>query len=297
MNTDAINNKKWLAPAKLNLFLHITGRRADGYHLLQTVFQLLDYGDELDFAISNDSSITMAVPVAGVPDSENLIIRAARLLQSHSGCQSGAVIGIDKRLPMGGGLGGGSSDAATTLTALNQLWGTGLSVDELAALGLQLGADVPVFVHGNTAWAEGVGENLQPLTLPERWYVVLNPGVHVSTAELFSHEELTRDCAAITIRAFQEGVGLCNVFQPLVSELYPAVGFALDALSQSAISCNVRASGGDVQKPLMTGTGASVFLACDSNAKAQKVLSELPVDRFDGAVAFVARGIGSTQAA
>ena len=256
--------------------------------MLQTVFQLLDYGDELDFAISNDSSITMAVPVAGVPDSENLIIRAARLLQSHSGCQSGAVIGIDKRLPMGGGLGGGSSDAATTLTALNQLWGTGLSVDALAALGLQLGADVPVFVHGNTAWAEGVGENLQPLTLPERWYVVLNPGVHVSTAELFSHEELTRDCAAITIRRFHSGVGLRNVFQPLVSELYPAVREALTAVSQAAAQCEVRDARGEFVKARLTGTGACVFLACDSEARAQNVLSAL-----SGFKGFIARGIDS----
>ncbi len=303
MNTDSVNKKTWLAPAKLNLFLHITGRRADGYHLLQTVFQLLDYGDELSFKITDDSSVSMSTPIAGVPDSENLIVRAARLLQSHTGCKSGVVIGLVKRLPMGGGLGGGSSDAATTLRALNHLWGTGLSVDELAVLGLQLGADVPVFVHGNSAWAEGVGENLQPLALPERWYVVLNPGVHVGTAELFSHPQLTRDCAAITIRGFHEGVGLCNVFQPLVSELYPSVKYALDALSQSAISCNVRAACGEVRSPLMTGTGASVFLACDSLAQAQNVLSGLPIGRndsatgseLDNAVAFLAKGIGSTD--
>ena len=300
MNTEPANRHTWLAPAKLNLFLHITGRRADGYHLLQTVYQILDYGDELSFEITDDATVAMSTPIADVPDSENLIVRAARLLQSHTGSKAGAVIEIEKRLPMGGGLGGGSSDAATTLRALNQLWRTGLSTDELAALGLQLGADVPIFVHGNSAWAEGVGENLQPLSLPERWYVVLNPGVHVSTAELFSHPQLTRDCAAITIRGFHEGVGLCNVFQPLVSELYPPVGSALDVLSQSAISNNVQSSDGELRKPLMTGTGASVFLACDSYAQAQNVLSGLPIGQsdshFDAAVAFVAKGIDSIDA-
>ena len=291
----------WLAPAKLNLFLHITGRRADGYHLLQTVFQLLDYGDELSFETTADGSISLATPMPGVDDDENLIVRAARLLQSHTQCFSGAKININKVLPMGGGLGGGSSDAATTLVALNCLWKTSLSVDALASLGLQLGADVPVFVRGQTAWAEGVGENLTPVELPEHWYVVVNPCVHVSNAELFSHPELTRDCAAITIRGFHEGVGLCNVFQPLVSELYPAVGLALDALSQSAISCNVRTADGEIRSPLMTGTGASVFLACDSYAQAQNVLSGLPIgqsdrSQFEDAVAFVAKGIDSIYA-
>ena len=312
MNTESANKSTWLAPAKLNLFLHITGRRADGYHLLQTVFQILEYGDELSFEITNDATIAMSTPIAGVPDSENLIVRAARLLQSHTGCKSGAVIRLVKCLPMGGGLGGGSSDAATTLRALNHLWRTDLSIEELAVLGLQLGADVPIFVHGNSAWAEGVGENLQPLSLPELWYVVLNPGVHVSTAELFSHPQLTRDCAAITIRDFHEGVGLCNVFQPLVTELYPAVGSALEVLSQSAIRYKVQDTDGRIRSPLMTGTGASVFLACNSYAQAQNVLAGLPIgfseneaagesdvesySQFDGAVAFVAKGIDSTSA-
>jgi len=287
LNTDTINKDQWLAPAKLNLFLHITGRRSDGYHLLQTVFQILDYGDELSFEITDDRTISMRSPMAGVPDSENLIVRAATLLQRKTGCTRGAAIGIEKRLPMGGGLGGGSSDAATTLRALNELWETGLSEEELAALGLQLGADVPVFVHGRSAWAEGVGENLQPLSLPERWYVVLNPGVHVSTKELFSHPELTRDCAAITIRGFHGGVGLCNVFQPLVSELYPQVSLALETLSHAAIRCNVREKDGRIRSPLMTGTGACVFLACDTDTQAQNVLSGLPA----GSAAFSAKGL------
>lgn len=287
LNTETINQHKWFAPAKLNLFLHITGRRADGYHLLQTVFQLLDYGDELSFEVTDDGILSMQSPMDGVPDSQNLIVRAAMLLQSRTGCTKGAVVGINKRLPMGGGLGGGSSDAATTLRALNELWQTGLEIDELAALGLELGADVPVFVRGCSSWADGVGENLQPVTLPERWFVVLNPGVHVSTADLFSHPQLTRDCAAITIRGFQSGVGLCNVFQPLVSELFPPVKLALDELSQAAIRCNVREEDGRVRSALLTGTGACVFLACDSNTQAQNVLSGLPA----GTAAFVARGL------
>ena len=288
----------WLAPAKLNLFLHITGRRADGYHLLQTVFQLLDYGDELSFETTADGSISLATSMPGVDDDENLIVRAARLLQSHTQCSSGAKININKVLPMGGGLGGGSSDAATTLVALNCLWKTSLPVDALASLGLQLGADVPVFVRGQTAWAEGVGENLTPVKLPECWYVVVNPCVHVSTAELFSHPELTRDCAAITIRGFHTGVGLGNVFQSLVCKLYPQVADAIAILSQAAIDCKVKderktESGADDQYrgAMMTGTGACVFLPCETEHQAQNVLgalrSELP--------AFIARGVNRSS--
>ncbi len=287
-------NKTWLAPAKLNLFLHITGRRDDGYHNLQTVFQLLDYGDHLTFDVSTNGNIEMQTSIAGVADADNLIIRAARLLQKHTACRAGATINIDKVLPMGGGLGGGSSDAATTLLALNQLWCTGLSQSALAELGLQLGADIPVFVRGRSAWAEGVGEKLQPLTLPPRWYVVLNPGVHVDTGELFSHPQLTRDSAAITIRAFHSSNGLCNVFQPLVCELYPPVGQALDALSQVAIERNVTDQHGQIQKPHMTGTGASVFLACETESQAQNVLAGLFVASIDKAITrrgFIARGI------
>ena len=282
------DKKVWLAPAKLNLFLHITGRREDGYHALQTVFQLLDYGDELTFEITADIAVTLQPSLAGVADETNLIIRAAKLLQVRANCRFGANIHIKKLLPMGGGLGGGSSNAATTLRALNQLWQTGLSLAQLAELGLQLGADVPVFVHGQSAWAQGVGENLQPLALPECWYVVVDPGVHVSTSELFSHPQLTRDCAAITIRRFHSGVGLRNVFQPLVSELYPAVREALTAVSQAAAQCEVRDARGEFVKARLTGTGACVFLACDSEARAQNVLSAL-----SGFKGFIARGIDS----
>jgi len=284
------STKKWLAPAKLNLFLHITGRRDDGYHLLQTVFQLLDFGDELSFEVTDNSDIRMVSALDGVPDKENLVVRAANLLQSYTGCTRGALIQIDKKLPMGGGLGGGSSDAATTLMALNQLWETGLAREQLANLGLQLGADVPVFVHGSSAWATGVGECLQPILLDQHYYVVLNPRVHISTAELFSHPQLTRDCAAITIRGFHSGVGLGNVFQPLVCELYPPVRQALDSLSQAAVRCEVRDKNGEYRRSLLTGTGACVFLACESKAQAQKVLTALPED----SATFIAKGMDRT---
>ncbi len=277
---------KWLAPAKLNLFLHIIGRRDDGYHLLQTVFQLLDYGDELSFDLNDHGAIGLDTPMDGVAQADNLIIRAARLLQEQTNCRLGAGICVDKKLPMGGGVGGGSSDAATTLVALNKIWRTGLTTDQLAALGLQLGADVPVFVRGCSAWAEGVGEILQPVSLPERYFLVINPGVPVSTANLFSHSQLTRDCTAITIRGFHSGVGLRNVFQPLVCEHYPPVAKALESLSQVAIQCDVKKANGEVRQAMMTGTGACVFLACDSKAQAQKVLSALPP--VDG---FIARGV------
>ncbi len=279
-------DRKWLAPAKLNLFLHIVGRREDGYHLLQTVFQLLDYGDELSFDLNRHGAVGLDTPIHGVADADNLITRAARLLQEQAGCGLGAGISIDKKLPMGGGLGGGSSDAATTLVALNKIWKTGLSMDQLAALGLQLGADVPVFVRGCSAWAEGVGEKLQAISLPKRHFLVINPGVPVATADLFSHSQLTRDCTAITIRGFHSDVGLRNVFQPLVCEHYPSVAKALDLLSQVAIQCDVKKANGEVRQAMMTGTGACVFLACDSKAQAQKVLSALPP--VDG---FIARGV------
>ena len=180
------STKKWLAPAKLNLFLHITGRRDDGYHLLQTVFQLLDFGDELSFEVTDNSDIRMVSALDGVPDKENLVVRAANLLQSYTGCTRGALIQIDKKLPMGGGLGGGSSDAATTLMALNQLWETGLAREQLANLGLQLGADVPVFVHGSSAWATGVGECLQPILLDQHYYVVSVSYTHLTLPTICS---------------------------------------------------------------------------------------------------------------
>lgn len=187
------------APAKLNLFLHVTGRRADGYHNLQTLFQFLDFADTLDFTLREDNQILLHGELAGVSAEDNLITRAARLLQQHTGTSQGADIILHKRLPMGGGLGGGSSDAATTLVGLNHLWQTGISLQSLATLGLQLGADVPVFVLGRAAWAEGVGEELTPVELDEPWYLVVMPDCQVSTAEIFSDQRLTRDTQPIYI--------------------------------------------------------------------------------------------------
>ncbi|MGQ9425819.1 4-(cytidine 5'-diphospho)-2-C-methyl-D-erythritol kinase [Gilvimarinus sp. F26214L] len=263
------------APAKLNLFLHILGRRADGYHELQTLFQLLDYGDQLNFE-PTDGHLTLSGAPAGLPDSENLILRAARLLQAETGCRRGAHIELEKKLPMGGGIGGGSSDAATTLLALDALWGTGLALAELAALGRQLGADVPVFVQGRTAWAEGVGEKLQAIDMPDLWYLVLTPACSVSTALVFGHPELTRDSAAITVAAFSEQ-GTRNDCQALVERLFPPVSEAIQWL-KSRTSGTVR----------MTGTGASVFASFDSEPSARAVLADSP---WHG---FVARGVNQS---
>jgi 4-diphosphocytidyl-2-C-methyl-D-erythritol kinase len=266
----------WPAPAKLNLFLHITGRRADGYHLLQTVFQLLDFGDELRFQVTPDGLITRDYELPGVSAETDLVVRAAQILQAHCQSSQGASIKLTKRLPSGGGLGGGSSDAATTLVALNYLWGCGLSPVELAQLGLQLGADVPIFVHGQSAWAEGVGERLEPIPLPERWFVVLAPKVSVSTAKVFSHPQLIRDCPPITIRAFLTGAGQ-NVCESVVCAQYPEVAAALEALSHFAPA-------------RLTGTGACVFAAFDSEQIARSAWAKL-ASRWSG---FVAKGVSTS---
>jgi 4-diphosphocytidyl-2-C-methyl-D-erythritol kinase len=264
------------APAKLNLFLHITGRRADGYHNLQTVFQLLDYGDMLDFETIAGSDITLASTLPGVPDETNLVVRAARLLQAKTGCRRGVRIALHKRLPLGGGIGGGSSDAATTLLALNRLWQLDLPLIDLATLGLQLGADVPVFVHGRSAWAEGVGEQLQPIALGPRNYLILVPPCAVSTARIFSHEALTRNSSPITIAAFPREGGR-NDCEPVVRKLYPEVDFALDWLSRFCTHSN----------PRMTGTGACVFASFATRAEAESVVQQLPA----GYHGFVATGV------
>ena len=263
----------WPAPAKLNLFLHITGRRADGYHELQTVFQFLDRGDRLWFDVTDDGAITLAGGLPGVAPEQDLIMRAAQSLARHSGCGKGVRMRVEKRLPAGGGLGGGSSDAATTLLALNTLWGLGLAVDELAALGLQLGADVPVFVHGAAAWAEGVGEQLTPMPdLPEPWYLVLNPKVSVSTAEIFSDPQLTRNAPPLKIPAFASGTAL-NHLQAVVERRYPEVARALNWLEKH-------------RPARMTGSGACVFAACEDRRQAEAILRQLPAP-WTG---FVARG-------
>ncbi|MNQ53614.1 4-diphosphocytidyl-2-C-methyl-D-erythritol kinase [compost metagenome] len=250
------------APAKLNLMLHILGRRADGYHELQTLFQFLDHGDELGFSLRQDGEIHLRTEVPGVPHDSNLIVRAARKLQTESGCRLGADIWLDKRLPMGGGIGGGSSDAATTLLALDHLWNLGWSEDRLAELGLSLGADVPVFVRGRAAFAEGVGEQLTPVKLPEPWFLVAVPQVFVSTAEVFSDPELTRNTPPIKVRSLLEGGGR-NDCQPVVEKRYPDVRNALILLNKFTSA-------------RLTGTGACVFGSFPNKGDADKVRRQLP---------------------
>ncbi len=250
------------APAKLNLFLHITGRRADGYHDLQTLFQFLDYADELSFALRKDGEIRLHSQLRDVAHDSNLIVKAARQLQHASGCRLGADIWLDKHLPMGGGLGGGSSDAATTLLGLNHLWQLGWDKDRLAILGLSLGADVPVFVHGHAAFAEGVGEKLTAVELDEPWFLVAIPQVTVSTAEVFSDPELTRDTPANKLRSLLEGGGR-NDCQPVVQKRYKEVDNALILLNKFVPA-------------RLTGTGACVFGSFPNEDDADKVARQLP---------------------
>jgi 4-diphosphocytidyl-2-C-methyl-D-erythritol kinase len=254
------------APAKLNLFLHVVGRRADGYHLLQTVFRFLDFGDSLDITPRQDGVIRLLTPLPGVPESQDLCWRAAHLLQQHTGCRLGADIGLIKRLPMGGGLGGGSSDAATVLLALNRLWGVDLPRVELQALGLTLGADVPVFVFGHSAFAEGVGEVLTPWTPAPASYVVLTPPVHVSTPAIFAHPGLTRNTPSIRIAALFDGFGR-NDLEPLASALHPEVAEYL-----AWLNCQSGCHG----KARMTGSGACVFAGFPSRAEAERVFAMRP---------------------
>jgi 4-diphosphocytidyl-2-C-methyl-D-erythritol kinase len=260
------------APAKLNLMLHILGRRADGYHELQTLFQFLDHGDELDFALREDGVIALHGELNGVPHDSNLVVKAARRLQAETHCTLGADIWLRKVLPMGGGIGGGSSDAATTLLALNRLWHLGWSEDQLATLGLTLGADVPVFVRGRAAFAEGVGEKLTPVNPPEPWYLVLVPQVSVSTAEIFSDPLLTRDSPPIKVRSVLRGNSR-NDCQPVVEKRYPDVRNALSLLSKFT-------------EAKLTGTGSCVFGAFPNKAEADKV-SALLTETLTG---FVAKG-------
>jgi 4-diphosphocytidyl-2-C-methyl-D-erythritol kinase len=260
------------APAKLNLMLHITGRRADGYHELQTLFQFLDYGDELSFALRDDGEVRLQTEIADVPHDSNLIVRAARTLKEASGSPFGVDIWLKKILPMGGGIGGGSSDAATTLLGLNHLWQLGWDEDRLAGLGLKLGADVPVFVRGHAAFAEGIGEILTPVTPEEPWYLVLVPQVSVSTAEIFSDPLLTRDTPPIKVRPVPKGNSR-NDCLPVVTRRYPEVGNALNLL-------------GKFTEAKLTGTGSCVFGAFPSKAEADKV-SALLTETLTG---FVAKG-------
>lgn len=258
------------APAKLNLFLHVVGRRADGYHLLQTLFRFIDLNDVLRFELREDGEVRRSSEIAGVPESQDLCVRAARLLQTETGCRLGVDIALEKHIPMGGGLGGGSSDAATTLIALNRLWGLGLSRERLMQLGLRLGADVPVFVFGENAFAEGVGERLQAMTLPPAWYVVLFPPVHVPTAEIFARPELTRDTVSLKMRALSERLErndpqLHNDLQAVVCKYYPEVARYLEALAAFGPA-------------MMTGSGACVFAGFSGKDAAEAALRQLPQD-------------------
>jgi len=268
------------APAKINLFLHVTGRRADGYHDLQTVFQLLDFGDTLDVTANDSGRVTLEGPDLGIVDNDNLIVRAASALKSLATTPQtcGAHIRLDKRLPSGGGLGGGSSDAASTLLALNALWRLELPRSTLQRIGATLGADVPVFVHGHSAWAEGIGEQLTPLELPAAWYLLLQPACSVHTGQIFSHRELTRNTPPITMHAFFAGDSR-NDCQSVVRGLYPEVDNALSWLENFG-------------EARLTGTGACIFCRCASEAQAQRIVEQVPPPWK----AWVARGVNRSPA-
>ena len=267
------------APAKLNLLLHIVGKRADGYHLLETVFRFIDFSDTVELSVRDDGQIVLLNPIDGVEPEQDLTVRAARLLQQASGATQGASIRLTKRIPMGGGLGGGSSDAATVLLALNHLWQTNLSREKLMELGLQLGADVPVFIFGKNALAAGIGEKLNEINLKPAWYVVIHPGVHVPTAEIFKKfagRVLTEEGSISIMRILETTQQRRNELQQVVSGLYPAVNEVLSELKKYG-------------SPLMTGSGACVFLECQSKEEADKVYQAMS-GKYKG---FVAEGLNS----
>jgi 4-diphosphocytidyl-2-C-methyl-D-erythritol kinase len=290
MNAVASNSIHAFAPAKLNLFLHIVGRRADGYHLLQSAFTLIDFGDTLGFTRRDDGDIRRTNDVAGLVAKNDLVVRAAQLLQSETRTKWGCDIALEKRIPMGAGLGGGSSDAATTLLTLNQIWNTGLSRRALQALGLQLGADVPFFIFGQSAIAEGVGEVLTPVAIPCWWYIVLAPKVHVPTPSVFASPELTRDSIPLKIADFSAS-GLVayrdryrNDLQPVVLKAFPEVSRALVALGQVAQK--------SLFGPRMTGSGACVFAAFGLEADAREAFKQLSSnDAGSDFKSFIARGL------
>ncbi|MFZ5492730.1 MAG: 4-(cytidine 5'-diphospho)-2-C-methyl-D-erythritol kinase [Pseudomonadota bacterium] len=254
--------RAWPAPAKINLFLHIVGRRADGYHLLQTVFQFVDLCDELRFTPRADGDVRLLTPLPGVPPEQDLCVRAARALQAHAACTAGVDIELVKRIPMGGGLGGGSSDAATTLLVLNRLWGVNAPQAELAGLGLALGADVPVFIGGQAAFAEGVGEQLTPVEPDEPWYLIVDPGAPVATARVFADPKLTRNTPPLTISRLRSGP-VHNDCLPIARALYPPVDAAWRWLSRHG-------------EARLSGTGGCLFARFEAQAAAARVLAQLP---------------------
>ena len=271
-----MNKLIYSAPAKLNLFLHVVGRRSDGYHLLQTVFRFLDFSDQVSLTIRDDNKIQLNTPILGVPAEKNLCVQAARLLQKESGTSLGVEISLEKLIPMGGGLGGGSSDAATTLLALNRLWNLNWSREELMELGLNLGADVPVFIFGENAFAEGIGEKLKPIKLLPAWYLVLTPPVHVSTADIFASKELTRNTIPVKIPPFSVGLGH-NDLESVVCLAYPQVARHLEWLRQ--LNRTTMAA--------MTGSGACVFAEFITESAARMALASVPL----GMSGFVVQGL------
>jgi 4-diphosphocytidyl-2-C-methyl-D-erythritol kinase len=281
----------WPAPAKLNLFLHVIGRRADGYHLLQTLFRLIDLADTLRFAPREDGDVRLAAPLPGVPEDADLTVRAARLLQRETHTRRGVTIALEKRVPMGGGLGGGSSDAATTLLALNTLWDLGLPRARLAELGLMLGADVPFFIFGRNAFAEGIGEALTAVDLPPAWYLVATPQVSVPTQEIFADRGLTRNTKPVKIAVFFEGTDpevFHNDLEPVVIRKYPAVGAALDWLNGFN---GLSGSSSVGERGRMSGSGASVFAAFSDEAGARRAVEQAVVQTPEGLRVFVVRGL------
>ncbi len=277
MDNGNLSSRGWPAPAKLNLFLHVIGRLANGYHALQTLFQFTDFADLMEFTVRRDGILRISPDLPGIPPQENIIIRAAAALRERSGCEFGASITLEKRIPVGGGLGGGSSDAATTLVALNCLWRLGYPPDVLAEIGLEIGADVPVFVYGNTAWGEGVGDKLTPVSTVPCWYLIIDPGCPVATVEIFSAPDLTRNTPAITIRDFLASGGH-NDCEPVVRRRYPQVARALDWLGRYA----------DAR---LTGTGSCIFAGFDDREQAQAVCREVP----EGWRGIVTRGVNHSS--
>ena len=257
-----VSTQIWLAPAKINLFLHVTGRRPDGMHELQTAFQFVDLCDQLSFEVTSDSDICRSAPVSGVDEDEDLCVRAAQLLHQTAEISAGVNITLNKEIPIGGGLGGASSDAATTLHALNYLWNAGLNAEQLMRLGQSLGADIPIFIAGHAAWAEGIGELLTPMELPQKWYLIADTKIHVSTREMFADSQLTRNCPQLTICPPEPGV-LGNVFEPLVRQRYPAIDKVFNWL-------------GEHSKPFLTGTGGCVVAPFEDRESAQAVQEQAP---------------------